>query len=651
MSAMNIQELQKLLNSQEKTVRHKALVQLLQLGSHEAYGILMFAANNHYSPETRHEAKKASLLLQKKLFSTDTPQQKTRELTEQEKEIIQNLKSEEPHLRKAALTLIEKIKKPELLGLLVQYMHRERTPELCSEAVRVCARTYGNASFSHIVSFLRSGSELLRCEVIKAISELTHNDVIPILLRFTRDPAKEVQNASLQALAGIDTKKLVQTMTMLSQKAGNLNKDAIIFVIARLCMKDGFALLAGFLNDEQQAIRERAGHAIDYLEKKGGWISIGNINSTATPESESKDESDTESDSSPKSEQTGLKETEEKKPEESTSEETDDAKSTEEATNEEEELAALSEKEEREKKILLNKITSSDQTTAIPALFEIAQRSWFTLLAEAKEGILERNNSKVLATFIMVLGQSGDNSHRDFLLECLNHNDGRVQANVIEALHRLGFSTKDAMVSLHPTGKVIFSDIKDKIMPFVQSRHDRTKTNALIFLHSSGLINTAEELKSMLQSKRENRQLSAIFAISDLFDPEFIPLLDIPMDSPNPKVTGKAMDTLRMFVLEEHETAINLARKWKILDELQMSAENEETVEEDAEAEESDEKKTETSMDSLLSDLDKPKDKENSKKNDKNNAEKNKNSEKKPGSGMDKIKNFLNNLNNIFNKK
>ena len=55
---MTIQELQSKLNHSDMEVRTKTLQSLLKMGNHEAYGLLMYVAGNHFSPETRREAKK-----------------------------------------------------------------------------------------------------------------------------------------------------------------------------------------------------------------------------------------------------------------------------------------------------------------------------------------------------------------------------------------------------------------------------------------------------------------------------------------------------------------------------------------------------------------------------------------------------------------
>ena len=151
----------------------------------------------------------------------------------------------------------------------------------------------------------------------------------------------------------------------------------------------------------------------------------------------------------------------------------------------------------------------------------------------------------------MAIAQSHDKSFKDYLLNCLQHDDPRVQANSIEALRMIGCV-----------------DVKQQILPFVNSRNDRTRGNAIVFLHSTGLIDTEQELSTMLQSRSDNRKLSAIFSMAEIFDPFLIPLLEIPMDSPNPRVSRRAMDVLRMYVLEDHPKAIDIAKNWNIYDEM-----------------------------------------------------------------------------------
>ena len=156
---------------------------------------------------------------------------------------------------------------------------------------------------------------------------------------------------------------------------------------------------------------------------------------------------------------------------------------------------------------------------AIKSVFALIENNRLNRLDELKESINERNSKRLLATFIMALAQSKDKNHKDFLKQCLKHTDGRVQANAIEALRMLGCV-----------------ELKTELLPFLtESNHDRARANAIIFLHPTGLINTTQELQNMLSSKNDNRKLSAIFAIMDLFDPKLIPLLESPIDSPNPK--------------------------------------------------------------------------------------------------------------------
>ena len=106
-------------------------------------------------------------------------------------------------------------------------------------------------------------------------------------------------------------------------------------------------------------------------------------------------------------------------------------------------------------------------------------------------------------------------------------------------------------------------------------------------------------MRSALNSKNDNRKLSAIFAIMDLFEPQFINLLEGPIDSPNPVVTKRALEALRLFVLDKQKTAVTLAEKWKVMEEI---------ISDDSEAkvlhEEHSEQPNPETMEDLVSSLD-----------------------------------------------
>lgn len=592
---MAIQELQLKLNHITPEIRDQVIKSLLELANHEAYGLLMYAANNHFSPETRRSARKASLLLQKQLFSSENVSKDSKDSNLPTP--LENFLSEDSATKLAKLKQLSDEYNLEEFNELVSLLHKEQDPEVLPYLIKVCADKGGENSVPHITNFLRSGNPKIRQSVIQALSKINLEANYALLVRFTRDPDQNVRQQSLKAVSNLSADALLQCLTEMVKKNNDFNKDAVIFVIARLAFQPGFDLLSQLCSDESDAIQERAKMALNYLHKKGISTQISSKTSEESAKSQepqSKEKTDSEVDESDI------------------------------ATDELEEQLGTSDAQQDQAEIdQLRVIRQGEEASAIKAIFNLIESGRLSKLNELKDSVIERNSKKLTATFIMALAQSKDKNHKPFLIDCLSYPDGRVQANAIEALRMLGCD-----------------DAKTDVLPFINdSKYDRARANAIIFLHPTGMIDTNQELQNMLMSKNDNRKLSAIFAIMDLFEPQFINLLEGPIDSPNPVVTKRALEALRLFVLDKQKTAVALAEKWKVMEEI---------ISDDSEAkvlhEESSEVSKQESMEDLVSSLDdSPSDKKiTTTPNSETLEESDTPSESK--TGLNKIKSFMKNL-------
>ena len=66
---MTIQELQSKLNHSDMEVRTKTLQSLLKMGNHEAYGLLMYVAGNHFSQKRDEKLKSKLDIAENTIFS------------------------------------------------------------------------------------------------------------------------------------------------------------------------------------------------------------------------------------------------------------------------------------------------------------------------------------------------------------------------------------------------------------------------------------------------------------------------------------------------------------------------------------------------------------------------------------------------------
>ena len=593
---MAIQELQSKLNHINPEIRDQVIQSLLELSNHEAYGLLMYAANNHFSPETRRNAKKASLLMQKNLFSSELVSDDLENASQAT--LLDNFLSADSATKLSKLKQINSETNRGLFNDLVNLLHKEQDPEVLPEMIKVCANQGKESSAPHIINFLRSGNPKIRASVIQALSKINLQANYALLVRFTRDPDQNVRQQSLKAVSNLSADDLLSCLTEMIKKNNDFNKDAVIFVIARLAFQPGFNLLSQLCSDKVEAIQKRAKAAIDYLDKKGISTQLPSKNSEISAKSQ--------------------------KPESKGTADSQVIEKTDISSDElEEQLGTTDSQQDQAEIDQLRIIRQGEESSAIKAIFSLIESGRLSKLSELKNSIIERNSKKLTATFIMALAQSKDKTHKPFLVDCLSFPDGRVQANAIEALRMLGCD-----------------DAKTDILPFINdSKYDRARANAIIFLHPTGMIDTNQELQNMLNSKNDNRKLSAIFAIMDLFEAQFINLLEGPIDSPNPVVTKRALEALRLFVLDKQKTAVTLAEKWKVMEEI---------ISDDSEAkvlhEEHSEQPNPETMEDLVSSLDDnssekattpPPSSENSKETG---------SSPDAESGLSKLKSFMKNL-------
>ncbi|MBT3785434.1 HEAT repeat domain-containing protein [bacterium] len=518
---MSIQNLQRQLNHSEPKTRQDALTQILNLGNHEAYGLLMFTATNHFSPDTRREAKKFSLLLQKRLFSqVSTPQDS--DLSPEEEKAFEDFKGADATGVRKALQILLSADNPKIFQRYTKELHQNQRPEILPYLILGLARLGKEEAIPYLVNYLRSNNETIRASVIRALVDISAPQNLSILVRFSRDPSNLVRQEALSGLSRTNPQILLSTLKEVLSGKGEFHKEAVLYVIARLNFEPGIELVRALSNDAHEQTRERAKRVLEHFQ-------TGSKPSEPAPADKASEE----------------------EPKEVSPEEEDLVIPVQDKQIEPDESDPPDSESDLQEENCLRAVRQGEESSAIKSIFTLIEISRLGRLGEVQESVQERGSKKVLATYLMAIAQSHDKGFRDFLIECLEHDDPRVQANAIEALRMVGCA-----------------DVKQKILPFVNSRNDRTRGNAIVFLHSTGLIDTEQELSTMLQSRSDNRKLSAIFALAELFDPLLIEILEIPMDSPNSRVTKRAMDVLRMFVLEDNPKAVAIAKKWNIYDEM-----------------------------------------------------------------------------------
>ncbi len=566
-------------------LHRQALKTLHSHAGHEAYGLLMFIAHNHFHPDTRHLAKQMALELQARLFGSINLQEP---LTAEEEKALDQLSSENPGEQNEAMKTLNREHDPENLQKLLLRLQKETDPAVIIRLIEVCSSLGGDQVFSQIAPFLRSGSEQIRQTVIRSFVHFGRPEIHYLLIRFSRDGSAVVQKEALDALKSHAEEPLLQALNKMSQPGSMaLDKEASIYVIAKLGLHTAKDCLERLIQDKDSLTVKHARQAMAFLNR---------LSQEEPRPAPSKPE-----EPSPAIEEDDLKE---------------EAQASAEIDEEDARSADL-------RQDLIGKILQAEEKEAVNAIFGLMENGFGNVLGEIYDEIWERSNKKILATFVMALGNTRDSRHADFLIQCLEHPDSRVQANAIESLRLIGMQPH-----------------KEKILPFLDSRTDRVKANAITALHAFRLVDTEREVTAMLRSRKENRQLAALYIVTEIFDPAFIHLLEIALDDPNPKVSRRAMEVLGMYVHEGHAAAEKLASQWGVLEELKLALEREAQQEE--EALESDEEMSD--MDSSLSELNEL---DSQRKEDKKQTK----ADPKAGSDEGGIGRFTSRLKNLFRKE
>jgi len=144
------------------------------------------------------------------------------------------------------------------------------------------------------------------------------------------------------------------------------------------------------------------------------------------------------------------------------------------------------------------------------------------------ENLKNESHLNVIATYVKVIGQLGDESVIDELLPYLNHEDARIRANTIEGLEFIG-------------GEKII----EHLIPKLVDKNSRVSANAAKALWKFKQEEVIAVLKNMLRSDKPWKISSAIFALSEIGSAEAIKLLENLSNHENEDIKLSAKEALK----------------------------------------------------------------------------------------------------------
>lgn len=144
--------------------------------------------------------------------------------------------------------------------------------------------------------------------------------------------------------------------------------------------------------------------------------------------------------------------------------------------------------------IEISQSTGQQQLNAIRALALLKNP---VLVKRILIALLGKNDVKIKATVVKILGELINDTEQSLLLDLINNPDDRVRANVVEAIEKMR---------------------NPKLKPYLQrtkfDKNNRIRANTIKALHTLGDKSTLQDTRDMLTSNDEKMRASAAWLIS-----------------------------------------------------------------------------------------------------------------------------------------
>lgn len=160
--------------------------------------------------------------------------------------------------------------------------------------------------------------------------------------------------------------------------------------------------------------------------------------------------------------------------------------------------------------------------------------------------LLGKNDVKIKATVVKILGELINDTEQSLLLDLINNPDDRVRANVVEAIEKMR---------------------NPKLKPYLQrtkfDKNNRIRANTLKALYTLGDKSTLQDTRDMLTSSDEKMRASAAWLVSQIkIETEEISQICINLaDDPNEIVKNNAIKALKSFKLESAKEKLKRIEK------------------------------------------------------------------------------------------
>jgi HEAT repeat protein len=350
--------------------------------------------------------------------------------------------------------------------------------------------TQGTAYFKHILGYLDDEDPRVIATSIEALELIGNTTAFASIARFTNHEHNRVRASAIKALQNLGDEKAYLLFARMIQSPYSAYRDSAAFALSQLKLEQSVEFLSLLLLDEVESVRAKALSALEQMAKSGDRSAAKIIHKLDT-----------------------------------------------------EQPFSLWSQE------LMNELAASFKEFRTPGSTPAALNSdikEFRLLAlkalcqndtdESAEIIINRlkleKDAKVIASAVIALGRAKGNKEqiRHTLKAFLSHKNDRVRANAIEAYCQV-------------TDKAERGDL----LPYLDDPCNRVAGNAIVGLYGVLRKKSRKALENMASSGNRLYELTAVYCIGELADPDLCDIAESLLNSKHSDVAEKIESVLELY--------------------------------------------------------------------------------------------------------
>ncbi|MBP7633774.1 HEAT repeat domain-containing protein, partial [Candidatus Ozemobacteraceae bacterium] len=513
----NLDPIIKLLQSHDESDQKQGIVDLLSSKDPLAAAILNKLAAQHPSVEIRYYARRA-------LDSLNRRDEKPPHEPAADFSLKELFEAEDPKARFEGLKAALQAGTEEALAHIREGVGKEPVPQLQASFIIALGRLGSAADIPMLAKYLQHGDARIRANAVEALATIGTEEAYTFLVPVLQDEDNRVKSNVIKALQAYGGASVFELLKSMATESAVWMRDSALYSLALFKTPQALGLVGQIaVNDPLERIRAKAWKYLEALAGEGNDSAraiLARLKSSQPPPT------------APEQDVPGR----EPSPPVAEAREASDS------------IAALLASPEVEKRhwalLKIGQKPSAEDTENLLRALELETEPLLTGIILA---ILK--NIKVPGAF-------------QAIVPFLGSTDDRVRANAAEAL-----------------AEIDSRQASEHLIALLEDPNNRVRANTILALSKDGILDPLEPTANLARDKRESYRRSALYVISCLRLPTFIPVIAKLLEDPDVRVRMLAYDVLHEYdkagIIQARELRIRADSNIKMQKERDRFFENE----------------------------------------------------------------------------